>query len=113
VGVSARHGVFKARANTWAAAAEPRILRIWGIWVGSPLPATSSCASLLCLSPPRSLLQKRDAEAGLKNRKPSSGGWRNECLLGGGLCWDVEAAFGEDEGLQWGLGDHPWVLASG
>lgn len=80
--------------------------------MGSPLPAVSLLADLLCLSPPRSLPQEKDAEAGLKiESRPLEDGETSVCL--GGLCWDAEAAFGEGEGFRWGLRGHPWVLVSG
>lgn len=108
-GVSSWHGVLKAGANTWAAVEQPQILRVWGIWVGTPLPTASfSCRPALSVSPAL-LVQEKDAEAGLKieNCSPECGEMSvclGRALSGcGGCIWG-------DEGRQWG---HPWVLASG
>lgn len=95
----------KAGANTWAAVQQPQIPRIWGIWVGTPLLAASLLADLLCLSPPCSVPQEKDAEPGSKIAR-----MEKRVFAHGGICRGV---FGEGEGHRWGIRGHPWMLVRG
>lgn len=110
-GVSAWHGILKARANTWAAVAEPQIPRIWGIWVGTaPCPLPLWCADQLCLLPLHSLPQEKDAEAGFKIESlPPEDGERSirlgRGLLGGcflGRVRGISGVSGATRGCWWG-----------
>lgn len=87
-GLRALHVFLKAAANTWAAFAEPRTARIWGIrGGGNPPPAPS----VLCLPPSRAVGERcSGSRAGLKierrapelEKRVAEGGWGG--WMGGG-----------------------------